>query len=334
MAEQNSNSEFVQWAFDSLLKRPASSSEEESLSTALHTSAMSRLEVLELIIGGIEFRNSNQHREFVPPGHFYSAVPSATDRQQVLAKPPAQTPPAGINLNHAEQRALLEKFALVYDESKIPLDRSPSQRYYANNPAFSWHDAFVLNAMIKHFKPSSIIEIGSGFSSAMTLDTVDSQPDFNPSISFIEPFPETLNSILRKGDSKRCTVLQSPVQDVPIERFSALKENDLLFIDSTHVSKLGSDVNFIYFEVLPRLNSGVVVHIHDIFYPFEYPRHWIEEGRAWNELYLVRALLASSNRYRILSFNHYLAQAENEYLGQTMPKLATGNCGSLWLKIV
>ncbi len=167
----------------------------------------------------------------------------------------------------------------------------------------------------------------------MTLDTVDSIEGYSPSVTFIEPFPDTLYSILRSKDHQACAVLETPVQDVSLDLFSSLKANDLLFIDSTHVSKLGSDVNFIYFEILPRLASGVVIHIHDIFYPFEYPKSWIQEGRAWNELYIVRALLAESNRYSILAFNHYLALTENAYLKRFMPKLAWANCGSLWLTV-
>ena len=88
-----------------------------------------------------------------------------------------------------------------------------------------------------------------------------------------------------------------------METFAALEGGDILFIDSTHVLKTGSDVVRLYNEIVPRLNAGVIVHIHDIFYPFEYPRDWVLEGRAWSEAYLVRVFLAFNSEYEILLFN-------------------------------
>ena len=90
---------------------------------------------------------------------------------------------------------------------------------------------------------------------------------------------------------KRHRLVNVKLQDVDLKEFDKLKSGDVLFIDSTHVSKIGSDVNYLFFEILPRLHRGVYIHIHDIFYPFEYPKDWIDEGRAWNENYILRAFL-------------------------------------------
>ena len=110
----------------------------------------------------------------------------------------------------------------------------------------------------------------------------------------IEPFPEQLRSVMRDGDADRITVRQHKVQEVPADELADLHAGDVLFVDSTHVAKIGSDVNHLVFDVFPRLPPGVLVHVHDIAYPFEYPQEWVEEGRAWNEAYLLRAFCSKT----------------------------------------
>ena len=93
------------------------------------------------------------------------------------------------------------------------------------------------------------------------------------------------------------------VQNVKLIEFEKLEPNDLLFIDSSHISKIGSDLNYLLFEVLPSLKPGVIIHFHDILYPFEYPYEWIEKGIYWNEAYLLKAFLMHNKNYEILLFN-------------------------------
>ena len=121
-------------------------------------------------------------------------------------------------------------------------------------------------------------------------------------MTFIEPFPDRLRRILRSGD-ERHTLLTMPVQDVPLRHFTGLETNDILFIDSSHVVKIGSDVNWLLTNVLPALNRGVIVHIHDIFWPFGYPDAWLVEGRAWNEVYVVQAFLQFNSAFDVLWFS-------------------------------
>jgi hypothetical protein len=112
------------------------------------------------------------------------------------------------------------------------------------------------------------------------------------------------------------------LQDVPLSTFQLLDSGDVLFVDSTHVAKLGSDVNRILFEILPALASGVVVHFHDVFYPFEYPKNWVREGRGWNETYVLRAFLEYNEAFEILLWGHML---------RTLGHYA-GTGGSIWLR--
>jgi hypothetical protein len=105
-----------------------------------------------------------------------------------------------------------------------------------------------------------------------------------------------------------------------------------LFIDSSHVSKTGSDVNFELFDILPKLNSGVWVHIHDMFWPFEYPDAWIEEGRSWNELYMIRAFLTFNSGFRVKLFQHYLFEEHKEIWNMVQEKGISNPGGGLWLE--
>ncbi|MBA2743875.1 MAG: hypothetical protein H0U43_06130 [Chthoniobacterales bacterium] len=123
------------------------------------------------------------------------------------------------------------------------------------------------------------------------------------------------------------------MQEVDTSVFMSLQSNDILLIDSTHVSKLGSDVNYIFFEILPKLETGVCVHIHDIFWPFEYPPDWIDQGRAWNEAYLLRALLQHSSRFDILYFSDFMFLQNEKSIKEQAPLLTRNSGAHVWLRV-
>jgi hypothetical protein len=154
----------------------------------------------------------------------------------------------------------------------------------------------------------------------------------NIACTFIEPYPKLLHTLVRESDFERIEILETRIQDTPLERFRALEPNDILFIDSTHVAKVGSDVNYIFSDILPILRPGVYVHFHDIFYPFEYPKEWIYEGRAWNEAYLLRAFLAFNGAYEIVLFNTFLERFHRERFARMMPLCLKNEGGSIWLR--
>jgi len=190
--------------------------------------------------------------------------------------------------------------------------------------------------MMRHFKPQRIIEIGSGHSSAIMLDTNEHFFDNKIHCTFIEPFPEErLMQILRESDKLSHQIIKEKVQSVKLEVFQMLNKNDILFIDSTHVSKIGSDVNHLLFEVLPSLKPGVLVHFHDIFYPFELPKHWVLESRYfWNENYILRAFLMNNEKYEIIIFNTYLQKIKPDWFKKEMPECTekSEGTGSIWLR--
>jgi hypothetical protein len=233
----------------------------------------------------------SEDRRFLayPPGHYHSPLPGWADVGRAPAEPGTELP--AIDLNVGGQVALLRTLAGRVSGQPFPEHPTPGTRYYVENGFFPYWDAVVLCAVLRHFRPRRVVEVGSGFSSAVMLDTRDQCLDPDTQFTFIGPQPGRLACLLRAADRERCHVVPKPVQDVGLEPFRALRPNDILFVDSSHVAKVGSDVNRIVFEVLPALRPGVLVHIHDIFWPLDYPAEWYAGGRAWNEAYLVRAFL-------------------------------------------
>ncbi|MFA4930954.1 MAG: class I SAM-dependent methyltransferase [Patescibacteria group bacterium] len=241
----------------------------------------------------------NIFEKFAPAGHFYSPLPdlAAVKRKRDKLFDRTQKELPGINVRDQEQRQLLDRLCQYYGDLPFKDERQTGLRYFYNNSAYNQGDAFMLYAMIRHWRPRRIIEVGSGYSSAATLDTNELFLENKIDCTFIEPYPELLFSRLKPDDRERHNFIDQPLQEIDLKIFNQLAANDILFIDSTHVAKIGSDVNYLLFEILPRLQPGVIIHIHDIIFPFEYPEDWVMSGRAWNEAYLLRAFL---------QFNHDL----------------------------
>jgi predicted O-methyltransferase YrrM len=271
-------------------------------------------------------------RRFFPAGHFYSPLPSPEEVADAFSRGGFGPPFAAIDLNEDEQLARLERFAAWYPEQPFPEKTTPGWRFHLDNPSYGHYDAIMLYGMIREARPRRIIEVGSGFSSAAMLDLNERQFGGAMHLTFIDPDMGRLRPLLRADDHMRVTLIEKRVQEVPLEIFTSLAENDLLFIDSSHVSKIGSDVNRLYFDVLPVLAPGVLIHIHDVAGNLEYPREWFEEGRAWNEQYLLRAFLMNNRDYRIELFTGWLFNTRHEVIREKMPLCARGGGGQLWLR--
>jgi len=271
---------------------------------------------------------------FVPPGHFYSPIPSLDevrrDEATIFADFPSEI--AGINLCEPDQLLLLREFMKYYDKLPFRPEKISALRYFFENPAYRYSDAIFLYSMIRHLKPKRIIEVGSGYSSCVILDTNELFFDGSIACRFIDPYPNLLFSLIKEEDKRHITVIPSRLQDVELKEFEALEENDILSIDSTHVSKINSDVNRIFFEILPRLPAGVYIHFHDIFYPFEYPKEWIYEGRGWNEAYMLRVFLQYNGTFRIVFMNTFLERFHEELFQNKMPLCLRDPGGSIWIR--
>jgi predicted O-methyltransferase YrrM len=268
-----------------------------------------------------------------PVGHYYSPLPNIDDVLRDFpriypAAPPRELP--GIDLNDAEQLATLARMAPFMADAPFADQKQDGLRYYYRNNFFSYTDALFLYGMMRQAQPRRIIEVGSGFSSCVMLDTNERFLDNRTELTFIEPYPDTLNKAIHPSD--RIELRQQRLQDVDVQIFETLDADDILFIDSTHVAKIGSDVNYYLFDVFPRLKPGVLIHIHDVFYPFEYPDFCILKGMFWNECYMLRAFLSYSTAYEIVLFSHYLALFHFAALQALHPLCPRNIGGNLWLR--
>ncbi len=276
----------------------------------------------------------SEHPELAPRGHPSSPLPdidTVVARADRIYGPVVDALP-GLDLRPEDQRTLLTILSFFYEECPWHDSSSRRHRFHPDQRWFGYGDALILYGMLRHLRPKRIIEVGSGFSSAAMLDTNDLFLAGHIQFTFIDPDLSRLRTLLRPEDSERCVVIQSEVQDLPLAAFRALEPDDILFIDSSHASKIGSDVNYLTFEVLPRLANGVVVHFHDILWPFEYPIEWITGGVAFNEVYLIRAFLQYNNAFRILLFNSYAAHCLDDVLNEHMPRFLKAPGSSLWLR--
>lgn len=298
----------------------------------------------EELLKKFEYYTKNMYK---PAGHFYSplpdidklkADPNVFERNKILY---------GINLNTEVQLKYLECIVKYFEEYPFEgLDKEPDPnliinptynknnglRYKANNTNYAFSDGIFLFGMLRTLNPNKVIEIGCGFSSCLILDTNELFFDNKIKTIFIEPYPELLYSLIKETDD--IEVFKSDLQKIDLDVFKQLEKNDILFIDSTHVSKTDSDVNYLLHTVLPNLKKGVYIHFHDIIYPFEYPERWIYSGFGWNESYILRSFLQYNESFEIVLFNTYL---ESEYPYKFKDKMEVCNKkkgGSIWLKKV
>ena len=310
-------------------------------------------------------------KPFAPPGHFYSPIPSIKEIQEdegrIFGFKPENVP--GVDLNEENQLKLLDELQRFYKELPYKQDRAAytelmvlrelherakseterkiiqeegrrllgrknqgNLRYYFENPNFGYADGVFLHCMIRYLKPKRIIEIGSGYSSCNMLDTNELFFDGAIECTFIDPHSQMLRALLREDDNEHIRILEKRIQDVDIREFRALGNHDILFIDSSHVSKVGSDVNYVFFEVFPHLSKGVYIHFHDIFFPFEYPKEWVYEGRAWNESYLLRAFLQYNALFEIVLFTTFLTGFHGDRIERKMPLCMIDKGSSIWLR--
>jgi Methyltransferase domain/Domain of unknown function (DUF4214) len=280
-----------------------------------------------------EYRHRQAGRHlWVPAGHYYSPIVNVAelraDAPRVFDR---SRRPACVDLNEAGQLALLPALRSLARDLPFQETKKDGLLYYFLNPSYGHGDAVVLACMIRHLRPRRILEFGCGFSSCVILDI--NRHFFGGEIecTFVDPYPQLLRDLIA-GYTGGARILESRAQDIDLDIVRSLQKNDILFIDSTHVSKAGSDVNFHFFETLPALRAGVFIHVHDVVYPFEYLEEWFfDENRSWNELYLLRAFLMYNPYYRIEFFNHFLACVHPD-LVKTIPWFERNCGGAIWLR--
>ena len=275
------------------------------------------------------FQDWERHGFHVTPAHFYQPIPDTRSLPETLWTQPSEL--VGIDMNEAMQLDLLRRHFPKFRDEYGQFAAEPSgeeNRFHLGNQLFDDVDALIAYCMVRHFQPRLIIEVGSGFSSLLLGDAV--AKNTGSSLICIEPFPR---EFLRKGFPGLQSLTEQKVQDIELDFFAQLESSDILFIDSSHTVKIGGDVNYLFLEVLPRLKPGVIVHVHDIFLPFEYRRDWVlDEFRFWTEQYLLQAFLTFNSEFEVLMANNYLNQYHEEELKVAFPDLSSWGGGSFWMR--
>jgi len=261
---------------------------------------------------------------------FYSPIPDLDQLPPGTFTRTSQLPGTGWDLDRQLEfvrslRPSLEEFRTVANGSGDPWQ-------YAPNLSYTEADATMLYAMIRATKPKRIVELGSGHSTLVTAQAArrNASEGNAPTLEVYDPFPSVVTD-----DLPGLTRLERiGAQQVPLSVFESLEAGDVLFVDTTHTVKVGSDVNFIVLEALPRLREGVHVHLHDIFLPYEYPKQWLEDyGLYWTEQYLVHAFLLFNSGFEVHAAMHALQRDRRDAMAELLPPaVADWPGGAFWMR--
>jgi predicted O-methyltransferase YrrM len=323
--------EFVGYAYEMAFHRKPSENEMEIFSEKLERGEVTQTQFLRMCLDANEFRIRNAVKSTFPMGHYHSPVVDPSTVVEYLKNEGALKPEnlKGVKIDIAAMRELWRKHLPFTREHLVSVRTNSNDRFRYGDGPFPEGDALSLQLMFAEFRPRRVIEIGSGFSTACMLDSAERLGLTEVKITCIEPYPDRLQSLLRPTD--KIELIQKPIQDVDCTLVDELEPNDILFIDSTHVMKTGSDVHFEFFYLLPRLKPGVVVHFHDVGFPFEYPNKWVFEfNYSWNEAYVLRAFMMYNTAFEIVFWNSLLYREPDVREEFT---LQSGNPGSsIWLR--
>jgi hypothetical protein len=256
--------------------------------------------------------------------HFYSPIPVVDELPQGLWDGPSEMP--GMDLR------LAEALAFLGDPLAPHLSEFDGAAFSRQNDSYGPVDAEILYAMVRHYKPARVFELGSGASSHVihAAALVNGGENAPLQHTVFDPFPFQASPM---GDVPDVIAHAIRSEDLAPEQFAALEERDILFVDTTHTVRTGGDVVHIFLQILPRLAQGVIVHVHDIFLPYEYPRDWVvERRRAWAEQYLLQAFLAFNTTFEVLMPNYAIARSAPDTLAQLVPTFGPAvRPGGFWL---
>lgn len=275
--------------------------------------------------------------------HYYLPIPEREDLHEGFWQQRSEM--VGVDMNESGALNFLDDVFPPYVQEfreTFPDHLSPGYRgFHLINGAFMAVDAHVYYAFVRHFRPRRVVEIGSGFSTLVAAAAGAKNANEKgeaPHLTAIEPFPP---DSLKESFPGPLEVIEEKVQNVDLDFFTSLEAGDILFIDSTHVLKAGGDVQFEYCEVLPRLQPGVLVHVHDISLPKPYPRVYFEENHLyWNEQYVLQTFLAFNSRFEVLWPGNHMMLKHPDRVTAVFPEYYTmrrafpqSEPASFWMRV-
>jgi hypothetical protein len=232
--------------------------------------------------------------------HYYSPVPDPDDIGPGYWDQVSEMP--GVDLGYERGLAFMREVVPLHIggfRKRMPLQRTAGNDFFLINGTYMAVDAHVYWCMILHYKPKRIVEIGAHASTMISTAAVAALREESGHvcrIDAIEPFP---TDYLRRENGRTITLIEKKVQELPLSYFLELEAGDILFVDSTHMMRQGSDVQYEYLEIIPRLKPGVLIHVHDVSLPRHYPKVYFDNQLYWNEQYFLQALLVFNNRLQV-----------------------------------
>lgn len=254
----------------------------------------------------------------VLPVHYYSPVPNILELQKTKSIWAKKSEMPGITIDLDEQVSNLRTICLPFQNEYIGnkvYQEGVSKQF---GPGYGYIEAQALHAVVRHYKPRKIIEVGSGVSThcmLAALEANEKEKNQNSSVTCIEPYPSDRLKIL-----EQIKLICQKAQTLPVQVFRELEAGDILFVDSSHTVKPGSDVNYLILEVLPRLQAGVIVHFHDIYFPYDYQRDVLQTFLHWTETSLLRAFLTFNNKAKIVFCLSHLSYDCKNVLSEVFPE--------------
>jgi predicted O-methyltransferase YrrM len=245
--------------------------------------------------------------------------------------------PADVDMRLAHQEDVAREVSRYVPELRdIPATSDSVTTFYWDNNFWNSADAMVQYGLVRSRKPRKVIEVGCGWSSLLLAKAMirNAQETGLPQgdVTQVEPYPrkDVMAALPRHWKMHECML-----QRAPLDLFASLSDGDILFYDGSHCAKVASDVNWFFFRVLPVVRPGVLIHVHDIFFPYDYPEDWIfARGQTWNEQYLLQAFLMNNPRYQIEIANRYLWVKRRQLLEQSYGDVQPAWGCSLWMKKV
>jgi len=268
-----------------------------------------RNQVGSLLLTNKSFRIFRSVGVHLTPVHYYSPIPDLRDllaRSEIWDRP---SDLVGVDMRPKDQLELMEGvFAAYQQECDFARQPAGDLEFHTQNDYFGYVSAAAMHSMVRHYRPRRIIEVGGGYSTRVIARAARMNADagFPVEVTVVDPY---LDSGSLQGLQGMSELIPHRVEEVPPDRLTLLQAGDLLSIDTSHVVRMGGDVVYLYLEILPRLTPGVLVHFHDIFLPFSYPKEWLQRRHFWNEQYLLHAFLIHNDEYRVLWAQRYAESA-------------------------
>jgi predicted O-methyltransferase YrrM len=295
-----------------------------------HTMAAAKWR-LDAIVKRLVYAGARRLNLDVLPRDVYSPIPDVPPIDDPIWRRPGATP--GLTIDPVSTLDYVRSCLAPYvAEFSAPLEHPDTDGFYLCNPWYGAVDAELLYAMVRHHKPQRLLEFGTGYSTLVSARACSANARDGHPVEFVsvDPAPR----FIRDSAASVVRFEHVSARSLPLERFLELGAGDILFIDTSHAVKLGSEVNFLILEVLPILRPGVLVHFHDIFLPYEYPYDWLARQSYLSEQYLLQAFLSGNPAYEVVLATHAIARADRQALARILPTVATVRYGpaAFWIR--